>query len=170
MDGPMTREIRDEHFMSKADGRVMSVRQVAIHEAGHAVVALVLGGLVARVWIDGNGGRTIAAQVGRECPLVDAIVACAGSMAEGEEEIDAFDARTIRAQGLSEKRKEAIKGLAKVIVEENRDAIEAVAIQLEKRRTISSLAFKRIVLKARPSLRGMVAECPRDLEERLGLK
>lgn len=79
-----------------------ALRQVALHEAGHAVMALAMGQRIRSVRVEASGHGEVLLEPGRgrRDPVVDALIAWAGAVAEGREGIQRDDAGHMRRAGL----------------------------------------------------------------------
>jgi hypothetical protein len=148
--------------------RARLVRSIyARHEAAHAVVAHLLGCEVRAITVDprqaaewSNDPRTWATSA-RVCPdppspQREVQIAMAGceytstgttATAQWQREICADDMRWIEDQGLPTDEVLRLSGVTRVLVQEHRQVILAVARELEARRTLSGLAFRSIVAR-----------------------
>ena len=140
----------------------LDLETVAIHEAGHAVVALALGRVVGWAIVAPTRGTTWIGIEGATRSTI-AIIAMAGSIAEGRAEIRTSDASKAKGTGLSEAKLVDLAFKTCAMIVRHKGAVAAVATALRDRGRLSALALKRIALVASPALRELVAPIPREL-------
>ncbi len=122
----------------------------------------ILGGcLIAHAEITDGGGHVMLAQVGTEDPLVDGLVAWAGSVAEGVPWIGEDDHAAFAKHGFHKVSIATMRQWCERLIQLYRPAVKAVAKALEARGKLSGLTVKRIAFKACPRLRKDAAPLPR---------
>jgi hypothetical protein len=144
-----------------------SIEMVALHEAGHAVIALAVGYIVIAVRVDekeGVGSTDTVWPGKHEDPLCAGIMAWAGAAAEGVDYLDEDgDHRPIRRFRFSPRSVATLKNFAEQYVALHRAAIEAVATEIVRRREVCGATIKRIAFRACPELRREAVPTPRKL-------
>lgn len=155
--------------MKKQKHPKKTVEEIAIHEAGHAVVALACGFVVIGALVDEHKqhGQTNVVWIGKhEDPLCAGIVAWAGAVAEGVDYlIETGDFRDIRRHHFCDRSILTLKKFAEQMVAAYQPAVDAVARELGKRRRLSGTMIKRLAFRACPELRREAVPTPRRIAE-----
>lgn len=143
--------------------RLTGIERIARHEAGHAVVALACGVLVAGIAInDENGQVDSAYPLGKRDPLIEGMIAWGGSVAEGVDYINEVDAYPFDRYGFTGRSVLTMRQHAMAILRQYGDAVEALTRALAERRAIFGPDAKRIAVKACPALRKDAPTYPRE--------
>lgn len=136
--------------------------EVARHEAGHAVMAILTGCVVAHAEIIDEGhGVTMIGQIGTECPLVMGLVAWGGSIAEGVEWLNEDDAEPLQRLGFSDASILTLRLWTKGMLSQFKPAVRAVGKALDARGKLSGTTIRRVAFAASPGLRAASPTLPR---------
>lgn len=136
----------------------------AEHEAGHAVVAIALGHVVACVEVDEfNVTWPYGPWPDRYDPAAMAIIACAGSAANGTRFISHVDAQAFAAHSISEGSLPYLYDTAADIVRESRAAVDALAALVYAKRIVKADDIFLCVTRAAPHLKKNATRVPPGL-------
>lgn len=143
--------------------RMTGIARVARHEAGHAVASLACGVLVTCVVVTSEAGASVTAHApGKRDPMIEGIIAWAGSVAEGVDWINADDARPFDRHGFTNRSIVTMRQMAAALLSENAKAVDALTAALEERGAMFGPDVKRLVVKACPWLRRDAPTYPRE--------
>lgn len=146
------------------------MRDLALHEAGHAIAGLAVGyvianmhidpenqwGLTNMAWIDGDGQG--------DDPICGGIVAWAGAIAEGVDYVaEDGDGEAFVRHRFCNRSITTLRLMCAALMDKYHAAIEALADVLVKRRTLCGATVKRIAFKACPELRKEARRVPRGM-------
>jgi hypothetical protein len=135
---------------------------VARHEAGHAIMAILTGCIIAHAeLLDEGHGVTVIGQLGTECPLVMGLVAWGGSVAEGVDWLNEDDAAPLQRLGFSDPSILTLRLWCRGMLQQFKPAVRAVGKALDARGKLSGTTIRRIAFAASPGLRAASPTIPR---------